>query len=87
MGSEDEQDQALRGLRSASGFLQSRVAARLQMRHTPILSFQRDDSVKKSIELTKLIDEAIAADRKLDPAAAVEPSPPGEVDEPAEDEN
>lgn len=64
MGSEPEQDRAMQGLRHAAGFLQSRVAARLQTRFTPILSFKRDDSVKKSIEMSRLIDEALAADRR-----------------------
>ena len=87
MGTESEQNLAMRGLQHASGFLQAKVAARLQTRFTPVLAFKRDDSVKKSFEITRLIDEAIAADRKLDPAAAVEPPDPGEDDEPAEDEN
>src|SRR5215211_4313589 len=64
MGTEPEQELALRGLKHAAGFLQSRVAARLQTRFTPILSFKRDDSVKKSIEISRLIDNAMAADRK-----------------------
>jgi ribosome-binding factor A len=64
MGTTAEQDLALTGLRHAGGFLQSRVAARLQTRFTPALSFKRDDSVKKSIEISRLIDTAIASDRK-----------------------
>jgi ribosome-binding factor A len=64
MGAEAEQQRALEGLNRAAGFLQSRVAARLQTRFTPILSFTLDDSVKKSIELGRLIDEAIASDRR-----------------------
>src|SRR3954452_11568678 len=48
MGTEAEQERALKGLRHATGFLQSRVAARLQIRFTPTLTFKRDDSVKKS---------------------------------------
>src|SRR5215217_779223 len=63
MGTEAEQELALRGLKHAAGFLQSRVAARLQTRFTPILSFKRDESVKKSIEISRLIDTAIASDR------------------------
>src|SRR3954451_10444379 len=65
MGTEAEQELALRGLKHAAGFLQSRVAARLQTRFTPILSFKRDDSVKKSIEVSRLIDDALAADRQI----------------------
>ena len=72
MGTEAEQNLAMRGLQHASGFLQSKVAARLQTRFTPVLAFKRDDSVKKSFEITRLIDRVIAEDRKLDPAAAVE---------------
>jgi len=64
MGTPTEQDRSLAGLRHAAGFLQSRVAARLQTRFTPILSFKKDDSVKKSIEISKLIDTVIAADRQ-----------------------
>src|SRR5271170_5145891 len=63
MGTEIEQKQALQGLNHAAGFLQARVAARLQTRFTPILSFKYDDSVRKSAELSRLIDEAVASDR------------------------
>jgi ribosome-binding factor A len=73
MGTEEEQRLAMRGLNSAAGFLQARVAARLQTRFTPILSFQRDDSVKKSIAISRLIDDALAADRRRESGA--EPSP------------
>jgi ribosome-binding factor A len=67
MGTPSEQKRALEGLNRAAGFLQARVAARLQTRFTPILSFKLDDSVKKSIELERLIDEAVASDhRRLD---------------------
>jgi len=64
MGTEAEQNRALQGLNHAAGFLQSRVAARLQTRFTPVLNFKLDDSVKKSIELSRLIDEAVASDQR-----------------------
>ena len=68
MGTEAEQKLAhARACKHATGFLQSRVAARLQTRFTPVLTFKRDDSVKKSIEMSRLIDEALAADRQPDP--------------------
>src|SRR4051794_34089395 len=76
MGTPGEQELALRGLNHAAGFLQSRVAARLQTRFTPILSFKRDESVKKSIEISRLIDTAMAADRDTGP-----------IDEKANDES
>ncbi len=63
MGSETEQRLALRGLDSARGYIQSKLAARLQTRYTPILTFEQDDGVKRSIEMSKLIDEVVAEDR------------------------
>ncbi|WP_435016558.1 30S ribosome-binding factor RbfA [Tundrisphaera sp. TA3] len=64
MGTEAEQAQAMRGLTSASGFLQAKVAQRLQTRTTPHLTFKRDEGIKKSIEMSKIIDEALAKDRE-----------------------
>ena len=68
MGTEEEQKRAMQGLKSATGFLQARVAARLQTRFTPTLTFKRDDSVKKSVELARVIDQAIASDRRPESA-------------------
>ena len=72
MGTETEQELAMRGLKHAAGYLQARVAARLQTRFTPALTFKLDEGVKKSIEISRLIDEALASDRKHkpDPGAA-----------------
>ncbi len=64
MGTPGEQETALRGLKHATGFLQAKVAARLQTRSTPVLSFKRDDSVKRSIDMARLIDDALASDRR-----------------------
>jgi ribosome-binding factor A len=74
MGPEPKRRLALRGLQHAAGFLQSKIAARLQTRFTPILTFKLDDGVKKSVEMSRLIDETLAADRAAAPAAS-EPAP------------
>jgi ribosome-binding factor A len=76
MGNKDEQENALRGLKSATGFLTTMVAARLQSRSTPVLAFRRDEGIKKSVEMTKLIEETLAADR-----AANAPHPEAEAAE------
>ena len=60
MGDEKQQNLTLHGLNHARGFLQSRVAERLQTRWTPVLQFVVDQSVKKSIAISRLIDQAIA---------------------------
>ena len=72
MGTESEQKLAMKGLQSAAGFLQAKVAARLQTRTTPHLTFKQDMGIKRSIEMSKLIDEALAAERKPESDAGVE---------------
>lgn len=66
MGTEAEQRTAMAGIRSAAGFLQARVANRLQTRFTPTLTFKTDDSVKKSIAMSRLIDDVLEADTRRD---------------------
>lgn len=60
MGSPKEQQLSMHGLRHAAGFLQSKVADRLQTRFTPVITFVLDEGIKKSIEITRLINEALA---------------------------
>src|ERR1700745_4005476 len=59
MGTPGEQQLAMRGLRPAAGFIQSKLADRLQTRFTPQLTFVLDEGVKKSLEVTRLINEAL----------------------------
>jgi ribosome-binding factor A len=60
MGSSQEQQLCMHGLRHAAGFVQSKLAGRLQTRFTPVIQFVLDQGVKKSIEITRLINEALA---------------------------
>jgi ribosome-binding factor A len=59
MGSPREQNLCLHGLQHAAGFVQSKLASRLKTRFTPLLTFVLDQGVKKSIEMTRLINEAL----------------------------
>ncbi len=59
MGDERTQALSLRGLNSAKGFLQSKVADRLQTRYTPVLQFVLDQGVKRSIETSQLLRETL----------------------------
>ncbi|MBS1823693.1 MAG: 30S ribosome-binding factor RbfA [Acidobacteria bacterium] len=83
MGSPEERDRAMAGLRSATGFLQSLVAARLQTRFTPVLSFKLDLGVKKSVEMSKLIDDTLREDREA--RGEVDPEPDDLDDDPDPD--
>ena len=62
MGSDTKQKLCLRGLQSAAGYLQSKIANRIETRYTPRLEFVLDMGVKKSIE--KAGDQAAQAAQK-----------------------
>jgi len=59
MGTDAQQDLTLRALQHAAGFVQSRLAKRLQTRFLPVLTFVLDLGVKNSIEISRLINEAL----------------------------
>ena len=52
-----------KALGHASGFLRTELAHRLRMRTVPRLSFQYDESVERGARLSRLIEEAVEADR------------------------
>ncbi len=87
MGTDAEQRLAMSGLTHATGFLQARVANRLQIRFTPVLLFKKDESVKKSIELSKLIDTALASDRRDESSNLAEEDEEDEDDDEVEDQD
>jgi ribosome-binding factor A len=58
MGSEQEQKLTMHGLKSAAGFVQTKLADRLTTRYVPHVSFILDEGVKKSIEISRLLREA-----------------------------
>jgi ribosome-binding factor A len=77
MGDAKQQKLTMRGLEHSRGFLQSKVAARLETRWTPVIQFVVDDSVKKSIEISRLISQALAESPLAKPP---EPTPPSRSD-------
>jgi ribosome-binding factor A len=56
LGSDDEKEQALEGLRSSAGFLQSKVGEELRMKRTPTLEFHYDESIERGMRISKLLD-------------------------------
>ena len=59
MGSETQQQLSLRGLQNSAGFLQSKVAKRLDTRYTPRLVFVLDLGVKRSIEISQILQSVL----------------------------
>lgn len=73
MGDETKRRLAMHGLNSSRGFLQSKIAKRLDLRFTPILTIVEDDSVRKLAEMAKLLrDTGISARVEADAADAAD---------------
>lgn len=80
MGEETKQNLAMHGLQSAAGFLQSKVASRIDTRYTPRLEFVLDQGVKKSIEIARILREVLppAAAQNNDDQDDADSAPPPE---------
>jgi ribosome-binding factor A len=59
MGDEKTQALTMHGLKAARGFIQSKIAERLDTRYTPILTFVLDPGVKRSIQAAAILREAL----------------------------
>jgi ribosome-binding factor A len=56
---------AIKALQHTAGFLRSALSHRLSLYSVPQLHFAYDDSIEAGMKLSQLIDDAVAADRKL----------------------
>ncbi|HIR64194.1 MAG TPA: 30S ribosome-binding factor RbfA [Candidatus Faecousia faecigallinarum] len=48
--------EAMQGLKSASGYLRRALGAALQLRHTPELQWQQDDSILRGAHMLELLN-------------------------------
>jgi ribosome-binding factor A len=55
--------EAVDALQRTAGFLRSELARRLDLYSVPQLHFEYDDSIESGMRLSRLIDEAVAADK------------------------
>jgi ribosome-binding factor A len=59
MGDAKQEKLSLLGLQNSAGFLQSRIADRIDTRYTPRLSFEIDKGVKNSLEVARILAEVL----------------------------
>ena len=62
LGEQVQIEACARALEHAAGFLRSELAQRIRLRTVPQLHFEYDVSVERGMKLSRLIDEAVAAD-------------------------
>ncbi len=56
MGSENDRHAALDGIRSAASFLRRELRGRVNLRHTPHLTFHLDDSIEEADRILRVMD-------------------------------
>jgi len=66
MGSKDEKNETLKHLKSAAGYLRTKLSQRLTMRYTPELIFEQDDSIERGAHLLELIDQVCTEEDHID---------------------
>lgn len=67
MGQDDDQEAVkgnLRILNDAAGFLRMQLGKSMKLRTVPQLHFNYDASIRRGVELSSLIERAVAEDRK-----------------------
>ncbi|HEY4234932.1 MAG TPA: 30S ribosome-binding factor RbfA [Lacipirellulaceae bacterium] len=62
MGDEVKQNKCLHGLEHSAGFLQAKIAKRIDTRYTPKLRFELDMGVKKSLAIAQLLHDVLPPD-------------------------
>ena len=63
MGSDRDRDLTMHGLRSAAGYIQSKLGDRMTSRFVPVLEFVLDEGMKNSMEVARLLGEEKARAR------------------------
>lgn len=63
LGSENEKQDAIAGLKSAAGFIRREIGRRIQLRYTPEILFELDNSIERGVYINKLINETLQESR------------------------
>jgi len=64
MGSPEERDATIQGLKNATGFLRHELATRLVLRYMPEIAFKLDKSIEEGARILELIQKVEQEDRQ-----------------------
>lgn len=59
LGTEADKKNALQALKNAAGFVRREIGQRLQLRYTPEIMFELDNSIERGVYITKLIKDTL----------------------------
>lgn len=57
MGNEEQKEDVINGLKSARGYIRREIAKRINLRNTPELLFQLDDSIEYGMHLSDILNK------------------------------
>ena len=57
MGNQQTKQEALTGIRAAASFLRRELRDRINMKHTPFLTYELDDSLEEADQLLRLMNQ------------------------------
>jgi ribosome-binding factor A len=57
MGNDEKQQETMKALEKARGFIRSRMAEEIQVRHVPEIDFRLDRSIEHGIRISSLLDK------------------------------
>lgn len=75
LGNKEEQENTIKGLKNAEGYIRRQLAATVNLRNTPQITFVPDQSIEYGVNMSKLIDEVnknLSEDEEADEEAAEE---------------
>lgn len=61
LGDEDARNATYQGLKSAEGFIKSKLAKEINLRNTPAITFIMDQSIEYGVNMSKKIDDVMSS--------------------------
>lgn len=61
LGDEEARNATYQGLKSAEGFIKSKLAKEINLRNTPSITFIMDQSIEYGVSMSKKIDDVMAS--------------------------
>ncbi|MBR5247990.1 MAG: 30S ribosome-binding factor RbfA [Lachnospiraceae bacterium] len=65
LGGEEAKEATLQGLKSAEGFIKSRLAKTINLRNTPNITFVMDQSIEYGVNMSRKIDEVMGKTKQV----------------------
>ena len=77
MGNQETREAALAGMQSAASYLRRELRDRINMKHTPFLSYQLDNSLEEADQVLRLMNRVKPEDEMIEEQGTQSPKIPG----------